>query len=100
MNLLQSIRVLTISQSRKPNNMNNLRPITAAIITLVIATPVSALTIGVGGSASANVGGASSTLDVKANAAIQARITKAKDHADQEIARRVDALNELNTRVQ
>lgn len=46
--------------------------------------------------ASVNAGGAS----IKVDAALQARITKAKDRADQEIQRRTDMLNELNTRVQ
>lgn len=52
--------------------------------------------ISAGAGASVDAGGAT----VKVDAAIEARITKAKNRAGEEIQRRIDMLNELNTRVQ
>lgn len=46
--------------------------------------------------ASVSTGGTSVTVDAK----VEARISTAKSHADQEIDRRISALNDLNTRVQ
>ena len=40
------------------------------------------------------------TVGTRAQAALAARITKGKDRADQEITRRITALNDLNTKVQ
>lgn len=71
--------------------------ITAAVLaaaTLLIATPAFALSAGVGVNASTTVAGTS------ANAKFAARISTAKNRADQEIERRITNLTDLNTKVQ
>jgi hypothetical protein len=78
--------------------MKKLNTIAAFALTLSIALPVSALTVGMGGSA--NIAATTSVGTVTISAAMQARITTAKDHADQEITRRINALNDLSARVQ
>src|SRR3954470_13812945 len=70
----------------------------AALLTLSLAAPVAALTVGLG--ADANVTASTSAGSVTISAAMQARIATAKDRADQEIARRLSALNALNTKIQ
>jgi len=80
--------------------MNALKTIAAALLALFIATPVSALSVTLGGSADASASASTSAGNVNITAAIQARISKGKDRADQEIQRRIDSLNDLNTRIQ
>jgi hypothetical protein len=66
------------------------------IITALVALPAFALEVGASAGATVNA----SAGGVTVSAAMQTRITTAKSHADQEIDRRVQALNDLNTRVQ
>ena len=70
------------------------------LLSFTLAAPVFAQTVDAtaGVSGSANVGGTS--VGVKAQATVEARISKGKERADQEIDRRVNMLNQLNTRVQ
>jgi hypothetical protein len=78
--------------------MKILTTFAAFLLSVLIATPVSAVTVGMGINANAS---ASTTVgNVQISAAMQTRINNGKDHADQEIARRVTALTDLNTKVQ
>jgi hypothetical protein len=70
--------------------------IALGIITVLVALPAFALDVTATAGATVNT----SAGGVTVSAAMQARITKGKDHADQEIDRRVGVLNDLNTRVQ
>lgn len=67
---------------------------------LLIAAPVFAQDVraGIGARVDARVG--SSTIRANAEAKMQTRITTAKERATQEIDRRIEKLNALNTRVQ
>src|SRR3989344_864477 len=79
--------------------MNTVKLVSAFAATALFATAGIALAqvdVSATAGASANVGG----TNVKVDAAIEARITKAKERADQEIQRRTEMLSELNTRVQ
>lgn len=66
----------------------------AIVISVLLASPILALALDVG------VGAEAGSVKATANANLQARITKGKDRADQEIDRRINALNVLNSRVQ
>jgi len=70
------------------------------LATLLFATPALALEVGgsVGATAQTSVGGGKATATIDAK--LQVRIDTAKNHADQEIDRRVNRLNDLGTRVQ
>ena len=85
--------------------MNTIKKISAGIATtalLLTAVPAFAQSligptpVSITGSADvgANAGGA------RVSASVSARITTAKSHADQEIERRITALNDMNTKVQ
>lgn len=75
--------------------MTTIKTAAAAFLgTLLVASPAFALSAGLGASANAKVG--STTV----SASVQARVTTAKGRADQEITRRISALNQLNTAVQ
>jgi hypothetical protein len=96
-----------ISQFSKRNNYMNITKTTSASIiagTLLLAVPVFAessyapVSVSAGITANADVG--STTVGVKAQANAQARLTDAKNRADQEITRRMTALTDLNTAVQ
>lgn len=76
--------------------MKLLQTTATLLLTLLIGTPVSALTVDLRTEASAST----SAADVSVSAAMQERIDTGKNRADQEIARRIDALNQLNTRIQ
>jgi len=79
--------------------MNTSKIVTAcAAVALLASTSVAFAQVDVSAAAGASVQAAGTNVQV--DAALQARITKAKDRADQEIQRRTDMLNELNTRVQ
>lgn len=88
----------------------NIKLITAAMSIVFVAgaaLPVFAVNVGVNASASVNVGGGMNTqtgvdAKVRANelsANLATRIANAKERADQEIARRLNALNALETRI-
>lgn len=62
--------------------------------------PALALDATVGTQAAVGVSAGGATAGAKVSAAMQARITKGKERADQEIDRRINALNELSTKIQ
>ena len=73
----------------------------AGLLTLLIAAPAFAevgTAVTVSADASVTTGGG--TVRAGASANLEARISKGKERADQEIQRRIDALNAANTRVE
>ncbi len=84
-------------------NMNkNIIAMTMSVAILISASalPASAVGLGLGVSASGSASAGGVGVGVSAGAALRAQlISKAHDRADQEITRRVNALNALNTRV-
>ena len=83
--------------------MNSSKIVTAfaaAALLLNASVAFAQVDVSAGAGASVNAGGANANANVNVDAALQARITKAKDRANQEIQRRTDMLSELNTRVQ
>src|SRR4051812_31219139 len=77
--------------------MKIIKTIGVSLASLLVAMPTAALTVGI--SSDTNVAASTSVGEVKVSAAIQARITKAKDRANQEIDRRLKAFADLNDRV-
>lgn len=73
-----------------------------ALALMLIASPVFAQTAGIDSTTDVSVKATGAKIGVKAGAQakLETRITNAKSHADQEVDRRVNALNDLNTRVQ
>lgn len=93
------------SQLHKLNNMNtsSMTTKTTAIIAgtlfaLGTALPAFALDVHVSAKAGAHVG--TSTVGARADANLSTRISNVKSHAEQEITRRVTALNALGARIQ
>src|SRR3989344_1424964 len=81
--------------------MNTSKIVTAfAATALLLNTSVAFAQVDVSAAAGASVNAGGANANANVDAALQARITKAKDRANQEIQRRTDMLNELNTRVQ
>lgn len=74
--------------------MNTIKTSAAVFLgALLVASPALALSVGAGVTVNASVG----STTVSAN--LQARIATAKNHADQEITRRINALTDLNAKV-
>jgi hypothetical protein len=71
----------------------------AALPALAQTVALSSVGVGVNASATVSVVGIKARLSAEASAALAARITTITDRADQEITRRVNALNALNARV-
>lgn len=90
-----------ISPCSKPNSMKTTTiATTAALLALGLALPVCAQTTETSLNARIDARVGSTTVRAGAQASVEARIATAKQHADQEIERRITMLTALDTRVQ
>jgi murein DD-endopeptidase MepM/ murein hydrolase activator NlpD len=80
--------------------MKKIQTLAAFLLAFALAAPAYAITIGMGAGVTAAAEASTSVGDVKISAAMQTRITTAKDRADQEITRRITALTDLNAKIQ
>jgi hypothetical protein len=81
-------------------HITSIQTLVAFLLTFALAAPAYAITIGMGAGVSAQAQASTSVGGVQISAAMQTRITTAKDRADQEITRRINALTDLNAKIQ
>jgi hypothetical protein len=80
--------------------MKKMQAFVGFLLTLLIAGPSFAMTIGTGGVLGAKASSTDSASTSAPMTALQKRINTAKERADQEIQRRINSLNELTARIQ